>query len=85
MTSLKLGCRDFQRIPNSVFIKAKSAIPPLFNGPNKLSSASDEGKLFAKSLSRNCNLDGSGISLSDFTSRTNLKLHNIFVTTKGHN
>ena len=47
-----------------------------------LSSASDKGKLFAKNFSKNSNLDDSGISLPVFSSRTNLKLHNISVTPK---
>ena len=46
-----------------------------------LSSASDKAKLFAKNFSKNSNLDDSGISLPLFPSRTNLKLHNISVTT----
>ena len=33
ITSQKLGSRDFWRIANSVLNKGKSAIPPLFNGP----------------------------------------------------
>ena len=33
ITSQKLGSRDFWRIANSVLNKAKSATPPLFNGP----------------------------------------------------
>ena len=45
-----------------------------------LSSASDQVKLFAKSFSKNSNLDDSGISLSIFPSRTNLKLQNISIT-----
>ena len=65
-----------------VFNKSKSAIPPLFNGPEVLSAASDEAKLFAKNFSMNSNLDDSGISLPVFPSRTNLKLHNISVTPK---
>ena len=40
-----------------------------------LSSASGKGKLFAENFSKNSNLDDSGISLPDFPSRTNLKLH----------
>ena len=40
-----------------------------------LSSASDKAKLFAENFSKNSNLDDSGISLSVFLSRTNLKLH----------
>ena len=82
ITSNKLGSRDFWRIANSVLNKGKSAIPPLFNGPEVLSSASDKAKLFAEKFSKNSNLDDSGISLPVFTSRTNLKLHNIYVTPK---
>ena len=47
-----------------------------------LISASGTGRLFAKSFSKNSNLDDSGISLPVFPSRTNLKLHNISVTPK---
>ena len=47
-----------------------------------LSSASDKAKLFAENFSKNSNLDDSGISLSVFPSRTNLKLHNSSVTSK---
>ena len=47
-----------------------------------LPSASDKAKLFAENFSMNSNLDDSGISLSVFPSRTNLKLHNISVTPK---
>ena len=47
-----------------------------------LPSASDKAKLFAENFSKNSDLDDSGISLHLFSSRTNLKLHNIFVTPK---
>ncbi len=47
-----------------------------------LSSASDKAKLFAKNVSKNSNLDDSGISLPVFPSRTNLKLQNISITPK---
>ena len=46
ITSQKLGSRDFWRIANSVLNKDKSAAPPLFNGQDVLSSASDKAKLF---------------------------------------
>ena len=82
ITSQKLGSRDFWRIANSVLNKGKSAIPPLFNGPEVLSSASDKAKLFAENFSLNSNLDDSGVSLPLFPSRTNLKLHNISITLK---
>ena len=82
ITSQKLGSRDFWRIANSVLNKGKSAIPPLFNGLEVLSSASDKVKLFAENFSMNSNLDDSGISLPVFLSRTNLKLHIISITPK---
>ena len=47
-----------------------------------LSSTSNKTKLFAENVSKNCNLDYSGISLPVFPSRTILKLHNICVTPK---
>ena len=82
VTCQKLGPRDFWQIANSVLNKGKSAIPPLFNSPEMLSSAYDKAKLFAENFSMNSNLDVSGISLSVFPSRTNLKLHNISVSPK---
>ena len=82
ITSQKLGSRDFWQIANSVLSKDKSAIPPLFNGPEVLPSVSDKAKLFAKNFPKNSNLDDSGISLRVFPSRSNLKLHNISVTPK---
>ena len=82
ITSQKLGSQNFWQIANSVLNKGKSAIRPLFNGPEVLSSASDKAKLFAKNFSKNSNLDDSGISLPVFPSRTNLKLHNISITPK---
>ena len=47
-----------------------------------LSSASDNVNFFGKHFSNNSNLDYSGISLRVFSSRTNLKLHNISITSK---
>ena len=47
--------------------------------------ASDEAKLFTENLSRNSNLDDSGIFLPVLPSRTNLKLHNIFLASMGKN
>ena len=82
ITSQKLGSCDFWQVANSVLKKGKSAIPPLFNGPEVLSSASDKAKLFAKNFSKNSSLNDSGISLPVFRSRTNLKQHNISITPK---
>ena len=47
ITSQELGSWDFWQIANSVLIKGKSARPPVLNGPEVLSSASDKAKLFA--------------------------------------
>ena len=60
---------------SSLLVKGKSAIPPLFNEPQVLSSASDKAKLFPENFCKNSNLDDSGISLPVFPSRTHLKLH----------
>ena len=76
ITSQKLGSQDFWRNANSVLNKGKSAILPLFNGPEVLSSTSDKAKLFAKIFSKNSNLDDSCISLPV------LKLRNISITPK---
>ena len=82
ITSQKHGSCNFWGIANSVLNKGKSAIPPLFNGSEVLSSVSDKAKFFPENFSKNSNLDDSGISLPVFPSGTNLKLHNISVTPK---
>ena len=64
------------------FLLLAYAIPPLFNGPEVLSSASNKAKLFAENFSLNSNLDDSGVPLPVFPFRTNLKLHNVSVTPK---
>ena len=74
ITSQKLGSSYFWRIANSVPNKGKSAIHPLFNRPEVLSSASDKANLFAQNFSNNSNFDDSGISLPVFPSSTYLKL-----------
>ena len=47
-----------------------------------LSSPSNKAKLFADNFCKKSNLDDSGISLTVFPSRTNLKSHNISLTPK---
>ena len=47
ITSQKCGSWGFQQIANNVLNKGKSAILPLFNGPETLSSAPHKAKLFA--------------------------------------
>ena len=69
ITSQKLWTLDFWPIANSVIKKGKFAIPPLFNGLEVMSSASDKAKLFAENFTKN--------SLPVFSSRTNLKLFSL--------
>ena len=73
---------DFRRISNSVPNKGKYVIPPLFRSLEVLSSVSDKSKQLVENFSKTYNLDDSGISLSVFPSRDNLKLYNILVTLK---
>ena len=40
ITSQKLGSRDFRQTANSALIKDESAVVPLFNSPDVLSSSS---------------------------------------------
>ena len=81
-TSQKFGSWNFWWIVNSVINKGKFAIPLLSNGSKLLSSASDKAKLFAENFSINSKLNDSGISLPVFRSKTNLKLHDISITSK---
>ena len=67
-------------LANCILNKGKSALSPLFNDPEVLSSASDKAKLFPENFSKNSHRNDSGISLPVFPSRTNLKLHNFPVT-----
>ena len=52
ITSQKLGPRDFWQIANKVPNKGKSALPPLFNCPEMLSSASDKANCLLKTFLR---------------------------------
>ena len=52
ITSQKLGSRDLWGIANSVPNKGKSAIPPLFNSPEVLSSSSNNQSCMPKTFLR---------------------------------
>ena len=77
ISSQKLCSCDFWWKANSIFNKFKFTT---FYAPEVLSSASHKVNLFAQVFCRNSNADDAGIFLLTFTSRTKLKLHNIFVT-----
>ena len=76
-----LALRSFGELP-IVFSTKINLLHLLSNRSEVLSPAFDKAKLFAKSFSKNSNLDDSDIFVPAFPSRTNLKLHNISVTPK---
>ena len=83
MGILSKACKpDNFELHASVKHTCNFAISPLYNDPKVLSFVSDNAKLFAENVSKNSNLDDSGVSLHVFPARTNLKLHNISVTPK---
>ena len=65
-----------------VLNKGKSGITVLLNFTKVFSSLFDKTKLLAEIFSENSNFYDWGIYLPAFSSRTNLKLHNIPVTPK---
>ncbi|CAI9735156.1 Hypothetical predicted protein [Octopus vulgaris] len=60
ISSQRVGSRDFWRIIKSVRGNNKSSIPPLFNGPEVLTTSNDKAELFAQLFSSHSILDGSG-------------------------
>ena len=61
------------RIVNSIWNKGKSAINPVLNGPETLSSASDKANIFQITLIMRTQVT----NLPALLSRITLKLHNI--------
>ena len=61
ITSQRLGSCNLRQFANSVLSNGRLVIPPLFNGPVVLPSASDKTELFAEIFSENSNLDDSGL------------------------
>ena len=81
IASQKLGSQDFWRIADSVFRKG-NLLYLLYSTPRRCCLLNLKNQLLVENFSKNSNLDDSGISLTVFPSRTNLKLHNISVTPK---
>ena len=78
----KIGSRDFWRIYKRVLNKGASPIPPLFNGPEVLSSAPDKAELFAKIFATNSNIKDDGVPLPDFDTRTDIDLTSLDFSVK---
>ena len=68
--SQRIGSRGFWRIIKSIRNSKKSSIPPLFNGPEVLSSSKDKAELFSNLFSSNSTLDDSDHAIPEFPSRT---------------
>ena len=80
--SQKLGSRDFWRIYNNVLNKGKSSVPPLFHGPEVLTTSKDKADLFARQFSTNSTLDDTGHPLPEFDARTPNSLTSLRVTVR---
>ena len=62
--------------------KGKSSIPPLFHGPEVLTSSKEKVELFTKLFSINSTLYDSGHPFPDFPHRTNTNLDNFDISSK---
>ena len=80
ISSQKIGSRDFWRIIKSVTSNKRSSIPPIFNGPEVLSSSKDKAELFSNIFSTNSTLDDSGHAVPEFPLRTNKVLDSCCIT-----
>ena len=82
IASQQIGTRDFWRITNSILNRGKSTIPPLFNGPEVLTSSKDKANLFANRFASNSTLDDSQHTLPDFPSRTDQEISTMRITVR---
>ena len=80
ISTQRLGSRDFWKIFNSISNKGKSAIPPLFDGLNVITSAKDKAELLARSFASNCSLPTSDHILPEFPPRCNNILDDVHIT-----
>lgn len=80
IASQKIGSRNFWRIIKSVRSSKKSVIPPLFNGPEVLTSSKDKAELFANLFSANSTLDDTDHPVPEFLLRTDKFIENFDIT-----
>ena len=78
----RLGSRDFWRIANSVLNRNKPSIPPLFHGPEVLTSPLDKANLFADNFVRNSTVSDEGHPLPAFPPRTDNEVSDPLITPK---
>ena len=82
LTFPKHGFLKFWQTANGVLSAGNFIIPPIFHGPEALSSASDKRNFLAKKCSKKSNLYESGVSLPVFSFTAKLILHNASVLPK---
>ena len=75
---------SFWQITKGTPRKSKCKVSLLFNGPETIAPASSKVKLFAKFFSENYNIDVLRRFLLTFPSGSNLKHHNITITSKNN-
>ena len=62
--------------------KETAPIPPLFNGPEVITSAKDKAELFAQIFAANSNVNDEGVPLPDFDTRTDVELKSVDFSVK---
>ena len=82
LVSESVGFCDFWCIYRSFSNKGKSLIPPLFNGPEILTSFASKAELFAKQFSSNSTLDDTGHVLPEIQLRTEVNLSSLNATSR---
>ena len=75
-----LALRTFEKLPTVLLTKVNRLY--LLYSTAQRCYLLHKAKFFTEKFPKNSNLDDSGISLPVFLSRTNQKLHNIYVTPK---
>ena len=82
ISTQRLGSRDIWWIANSVLNRNKSSIPPLFHGPEVLTSPQDKANIFADKFVSNSTLNDEEHILPAFPSRTATVVSNPLITPK---
>ena len=82
VASQLIGSRELWSIFKSILNRGNSTIPPLFNGPEVLTTSTDKANLFARNSSCNSTLDDGSQQLPDFPSRTEQILGSKKITAK---
>ena len=80
--SQRLGSKDFWRIANNVMNRGTSSIPPLFNGPEVLTSSKDKANVLAERFAANSTIQEGEHTLPCFPLRTECVVPKPIITPK---